>query len=74
MQPSLPRPDVSCAARAPPVAAREDERIQWGRLLENTEESTADAYDAMTRFVVAALTNRRAPQLNAKRGRGSPRR
>jgi AcrR family transcriptional regulator len=34
--------------------------IQWGRLLEDTQLSTADAYDAMTRFVVAALTNRRA--------------
>jgi hypothetical protein len=42
-----------------------DGRIQWGRLLEDTQLSTADAYDAMTRFVVAALANRRT----ATRGR-----
>ena len=44
--------------------------IQWGRLLEDTELSTQDAYDAMTRFVVAGLTNRRTPQ---RRGPASAR-
>ena len=44
--------------------------IQWGRLLEDNDLSTPDAYDAMTRFVVAALTNRGSPR---RKGRGRSR-
>ena len=46
--------------------------IQWGRLLEDTQLSTPDAYDAMTRFVVAALTNRAGGRGRRRRGQREP--